>query len=87
MHNIGLTIRWKEELVASSAEASLVFEITMGTLHVYFPDENRWKNHVLDWAKMKWNIYLEAAREWRRQSNIPISVVPDAYVYEQKAEK
>ena len=87
MHNIGLTIRWKEELVASSPEGSLVFEITMGTLHVYFPDENRWKNQAPDWAKMKWDIYLEAGRDWCRQNNIPISVVPDAYIYEQKEEK
>jgi len=84
MHNIGFSIRWREELVVSSPEGSLVIEITMGKLHVYFPDEDLWKAQAPDWAKLKWEIYLEAAKDWCSQNNIPISVVPNTFIYEEK---
>lgn len=87
MYNIGFTIRWKEELVASSPEGSLIFELTMGKLHLYFPDENCWKNSAPEWAKMKYDIYLSASTEWCRQNNIPISIVPNAYLWEEKEQK
>ena len=42
MPGINVTARWKEELVAVAAEGTLIFELTMGTLHVYFPDHDAW---------------------------------------------
>lgn len=86
MYNIGFTIRWREELVASSEEGDLVLELTMGKYHLYFPDADLWKSQAPDWAKMKWEIYLEAAKNWCAQNNIPISIVPNTFLYEQKAE-
>ena len=76
--------RWKEELEAISDERKLVFELTLGTLHVYFPSEVRWLAIVPAWAKEKWQLYLEACTDWCKQNKIPISVVEDAYVYEEK---
>jgi hypothetical protein len=84
MQEIKFNPRWKEELVATSQEGVLIFEITMGKLHVYFPDETRWKNQVPEWAKMKWKIYLDACEKWCLVNTIPMDIVPDAHVYEEK---
>jgi hypothetical protein len=84
IQEIKFSPRWREELVATSSEGVLIFELTMGKYHVYFPDENRWKNQVPEWAKMKWDIFLSACKTWCEQNKIPISVVPDALVYEEK---
>ena len=78
--------RWKEELVASSADGVLIFELTMGALHVYFPDPPRWKAAAPPWAKDKWKIYHDACTEWCRQNKIPISVVDNAYLFEEKSD-
>ena len=37
------TPQWKEELVCRTPWAVFTVEITMGVLHVYFPDEAAWK--------------------------------------------
>ena len=76
--------RWREELVASSEEGVLVFELTMGTYHVYFPSESKWLESVPQWAREKWELYLEACKVWCGQNNIPISVVDNGLVYEEK---
>jgi hypothetical protein len=83
MSKIEFTARWKEELVASSPDGKLIFELTMGQLHVYFPDEACWLARAPAWAKDKWQTYMEACQEWCR-SRIPISVVGDAYIFEEK---
>jgi hypothetical protein len=84
MSFIDFTPRWREELVATSAEGKLIFELTMGEMHVYFPGEERWQVSVPDWAKEKWQHYLDACRNWCRQNNIPISIMENALVYEEK---
>ena len=71
-------------MVASSEEGVLVFELTMGKYHVYFPSKSKWLESVPDWAKEKWEIYLEACKVWCDQNNIPISVVDNGLVYEEK---
>jgi hypothetical protein len=86
MANITFLPRWKEELVVTSEEGILIFELTMGKLHVYFPDQQRWSGQVPSWAKDKWEIYLTACREWCQQNKIPISIVGNAYVFEEKRE-
>jgi hypothetical protein len=76
--------RWREELVASSDEGVLILELTMGKYHVYFPSQNKWKESAPEWAKEKWEVYLTATRNWCSQNNIPISVVDNGLVYEEK---
>ena len=53
----------------------LIFELSMGTLHVYFPDEEKWSASVPDWAKEKWQVYLDACTDWCKENRIPISIV------------
>jgi len=84
MSKIEFTPRWREELVATSNEGILIFELTMGKHHVYFPDETKWMESVPAWAKDKWNEYLDACSQWCSRSGIPLSVVDYAVVYEEK---
>lgn len=84
MSRISFSPRWREELVASSAEGTLVFELTMGTYHVYFPDEEGWAKQVPQWAKDKWKQYFDECSNWCVINNIPISIVDQALVYEEK---
>jgi hypothetical protein len=84
MYNISFNPRWREELVATSNEGTLVFELTMGKYHVYFPDKSKWVASVPDWAKEKWEIYSEACNEWCTNNKIPITITDDAHVYEEK---
>ena len=84
MEQIIFNPRWKEELEAISDEGILIFELTMGKMHVYFPDENCWGNSVPGWATEKWELYLKACSNWCMQQNIPISIISDAHVYEEK---
>jgi|GEM_PF-1300056 len=84
MGNISFNPRWREELVATSDEGKLVFEITMGELHVYFPGKKKWKEAVPGWAKDKREIYLDACERWCSQNNIPLSVANNTFFYEEK---
>lgn len=84
MNRIEFVIRWREELVATCNEGVLVFEISMGTLHVYFPDVNRWVAQVPSWATEKWEEYKTACEIWCRNNRIPITYISDALVYEEK---
>ncbi len=85
MSAISFNPRWKEELVAGSRDGVLIFEITMGTLHVYFPDSTRWQATAPEWAKAKWEIYSEACSAWCKQNKIPITFTDNAFMYEEKA--
>lgn len=76
--------RWREELVAVSDEGTLIFELTMGTLHVYFPDKDRWIASVPAWAKDRWDEYKTACTQWCNANHIPITIVSNALVYEEK---
>ncbi len=76
--------RWREELVAKTEAGTLIFELTMRKLHVYFPSEERWLKAVPDWAKDQWKDFFEECSKWCRSNNMPITVVDDALVYEEK---
>ena len=76
--------RWREELVAKSARGTLVFELTMGTLHVYFPNEARWSEVTPQWARGLWNEYKDACQAWCTGERIPITLTGDAHVSEEK---
>lgn len=84
MNTISFHPRWREELVASCAEGRLIFELTMGRYHVYFPDEVRWEHSVPDWARGRWKEFFQACSDWCRQERIPITLEADALVYEEK---
>jgi hypothetical protein len=84
MPGIKFSPRWREELVATSEEGTLVFELTMGTYHVYFPSKTIWKNSVPGWALPQWETYFEACKEWCERNNIPMSIVENGLVYEEK---
>ncbi len=84
MSKISFSPRWREELVATCDEGTLIFELTMGTYHVYFPSEQRWQNAVPVWAKNKWKEFYEECSKWCSANKIPISIVNDAIVYEEK---
>lgn len=76
--------RWREELVAKSSNGILVFELTMGTPHVYFPDQECWKKEVPNWALPLWEEYKNAAEKWCVANRTPISIVDNALVYAEK---
>ncbi len=82
----GITLRgrWREELEAVSPEGTLVFEFTMGKEHVYFPDEKAWAAQAPTWARNKRETYLNACEAWCKEYRYPISIVPDAHMYEEK---
>jgi len=84
MADIRFNPRWREELEAISEEGKLIFEFTIGQMHVFFPDKARWLNIVPAWAKEKWQVYLEACTKWCQDNKIPISIVGDAHVYEER---
>ena len=87
MDQIIFNPRWKEELEAISDEGILVFELTMGEKHVYFPDQYQWEDTVPDWAKEKWDLYLKACSNWCNQNRIPITIIGDAHVYEERSSR
>ncbi|MBX2940673.1 MAG: hypothetical protein KF880_11440 [Ferruginibacter sp.] len=76
--------RWKEELLATSKDGVLVFELTMGKLQVYFPDRDMWLARVPAWAKDQWEVYHNACERWCAQQGIPFTVVSNGFVYELK---
>lgn len=76
--------RWREELVARSSEGILIFELTMGQYHVYFPTLERWESTVPAWAKGKWQVYQDQCALWCKGNRIPLTITDDAYVYEEK---
>jgi len=84
MSEIKFNIRWREELEAVTSDKKLIFEITMGQLHVYFPTESRWAVAAPAWAKDEWKMYADSCTVWCAQNRIPISFVDDAYVSEEK---
>ena len=84
MSTITFQAGWREELVATCAEGILVFELTMGTYHLYFPTEKRWTTQVPAWAKNRWQAFLTASERWCAAERIPLSLVDDAHVTTRK---
>jgi len=55
-------------------------EITMGVLHVYFPDEAMWKKSAPAHQQDKWPAISDELRRWCAQQKIPLSIESDAWV-------
>ena len=60
MKNFTFNIRWKEELDGFVDGHRFTVEITMGSLHVYFPSERIWESNAPAWAKGMWPAASEA---------------------------
>lgn len=84
MATIHFAPRWKEEIVASSSEGKLVFEFTMGRDHVYFPAKEMWEQSAPAWAKEKWELYFTECSRWCTNNGVPITLVDNGYMYEEK---
>ena len=76
--------RWKEEIVANSRKGTLVFEMTMGVDHVYFPTKELWEKQAPEWAKALWETYYIECTRWCAQHRIPITLADNTFMYEQK---
>lgn len=83
MSDITFAARWREELVATTAQGALVFEFTMGRPHVYFPSEARWAALAPPWARARWSEFHAACHRWCAEQRVPFSVVDDAHVSEE----
>jgi hypothetical protein len=72
--------RWKEQLVWDDGETRLVFELTMGVEHVYFPTRQAWDRQVPDRVKHRYDEVLADIEAWCRKSKTPLTVEPHARV-------
>ena len=72
--------KWKEELVCSTPWAIFTVELTMGVLHVYFPDEAKWKKALPEHLHAKWGEVVQELERWCKKESIPLSLVPDAWI-------
>jgi hypothetical protein len=52
--------------------------------HVYFPDEKAWAAQAPAWARDRRQGYLDVCEAWWREYRDPISIVPDAHMYEER---
>ena len=64
--------RWKEELVITSPEGSLVIEMTMGIPSVYFPSEVEWEKQAPLWAISRRGEILAAVMTWCSREQVPL---------------
>lgn len=78
---IDLQPRWREELVARSEQGTLVFELTMGKMHVYFPDAVLWASSVPKWAIPLRPDFESACQDWCQRQGIPMTVTGNTFVY------
>lgn len=83
MSEIEFRQRWREELEAVAYGRTLVFELTIGRWHLYFPSEERWAQIAPEWAKPRWAEYHEAAAAWCKARRFPMTVVDDAHMSEE----
>lgn len=59
---------------------SFIVEITMGSLHVYFPSEAKWQKCAPDWARDQWQRIMTDLEAWCQRENIPLTIADDAWV-------
>ena len=80
MAEITFQPRWKELLDCRTPWGEFSVELTMGVLHVYFPDEARWTKDAPTPFHDKWRAVFAALEAWCTQQEIPLSVRTDAWV-------
>jgi hypothetical protein len=64
--------KWKEELVCTCPQGSLILEFTMGRATVYFPTAERWRSQAPDWAVPLRDEMESALRTWCAVQGIPV---------------
>ena len=73
-------MKWKEDLYCKAKEGTLIFEITMGVYHVYFPTESKWNKDAPEWARHQYANVLTELRAWCEEKNIPLSLVDNGSI-------
>lgn len=76
--------RWKEELVCETPWATFVVEITMGKLHVYFPDEQKWMRITAGELQGHWHDIIGELKQWGAAQGIPVSFDSEAWLQLEK---
>lgn len=84
MGNIHFQPRWKEEIVATSRNGKLVFEMTMGIDHACFPSQVLWEKDALEWAKPMWEEYMNESMRWCNNNSIPFTLADNTFMYEER---
>jgi hypothetical protein len=72
--------RWKEEVAWECEGKTLVFEMTFGEFHVYFPTIERWQKSAPDFAKSRYEEILDDVRKWSEVNNIPFTIDEQAWM-------
>lgn len=80
MKSFTFNIRWKEELDGFVDGHRFTVEITMGSLHVYFPSEEIWEKNAPEWAKGMWQEASDATARWAAGQSIPFEIADNTWV-------
>ena len=72
--------KWKEELIGTIDGKQFTVELTMGTLHVYFPTAEKWEASAPIWAKGKWEQVKIDLADWCLKEKIPLTIEQNAWV-------
>lgn len=76
--------RWREELVCTCAEGSLVIEMTMGAREeVCLPSEATWQKNAPEWARPLWSSLESQLRSWCGRTR-PLHIEDRAWVSEER---
>lgn len=68
--------KWKELLIGKIGSDEFAIDLTMGGMHVYFPDEETWNRHAPLGLRgsQYWVAARDAALAWCEAAGIPMTV-------------
>ena len=72
--------KWKEELIGTIDGKQFAIELTMGTLHVYFPTATKWESSAPIWAKGRWEQVKLDLTYWCQNEKISLTIEENAWV-------
>lgn len=72
--------RWKELLIWKNDSHTLIFEMTMGVMHIYLPTREAWLKAAPVFAQQRYDEICDDIRAWATASNIPITFDDIAWV-------
>ena len=78
--SFSFTPKWKEELVCETPWAKFTVEMTMGSLHVYFPNEEKWKSSVPEHLHDKWAAICVELQPWCQKHDTLFSTDSSAWI-------
>jgi len=73
--------RWKEELVVSAAEGSLVLPFWMGRPTVELPSKAVWPDRAPGWVKAHWDSLHLALELWCRGNGATLEISDSATLW------